>query len=139
MPISDWKQLDPETAYVAMSGQLSREDYREACEVIAGLARETSMIRVAIDKCRVSEGLDSKEAQAVANETAEAMAGAGLERVAFILAHDDPVAGPFAESFTRLGGQAGAFDDLEPALSWLETGSAQDGEEGGRVGAFGTG
>ena len=54
-----------------------------------------------------------------AESAARTFTGAGLMRIAFLLAHDDPVAAPFSKAFARCGGEAKAFDDYGEALAWL--------------------
>jgi len=67
----------------------------------------------------VGAGERREEIPDVAETAARAFREAGLERIAILLADNDPVAAPFQQAFARRGGETEGFDSYERALDWL--------------------
>lgn len=120
MTISNWAYLDDRTMFIALKGCMTGDEHKETARIIAEIAREVPVRQLIVDKSEVGAGERRSEIPGVAQSAAETFYAAGLERIAFLLAHADPVARPFSEAFARLGGEARAFDDYEGAIAWLE-------------------
>ncbi|TGY87607.1 hypothetical protein E5163_14315 [Marinicauda algicola] len=119
MTISNWAYLDTHTMFIALKGCMTGEEHKETARIMAEIARELPVRQLLVDKSDVGNGEREEEIPSVAESAARTFTGAGLMRIAFLLAHDDPVAAPFSKAFARCGGEARAFDDYDEALGWL--------------------
>lgn len=129
MTISNWKHLDRRTAQVSMSGKITGEEYREAADSLAGIAEQTPVRQLVIDKLQVERDGHGAPATASAEDAAETMREGGIDRVAFLEIHPDALADAFKQAFRRRGGEVKTFDSLREAQGWLEvfhSGAAPD-------------
>lgn len=128
MTISNWTHLDRHTVHVAMSGRISRDDYR-AVDTLGNVAQETPVRRLVIDKLQVERDRHEPSAGSLAEDAAEKMRGGGIDRIAFLEAHPNALADAFKQAFQRRGGEVKTFEELKTAQGWLEvfhSGAAPD-------------
>lgn len=134
MTISNWAYLDYRTMFIALKGCMTGDEHKETARIIAEIAREVPVRQLLIDKSDVGAGERRSEIPGVADSAARTFRTAGIQRIAFLLAHADPVAQPFSEAFARLGGEAKGFDSFEDASAWLEVKPATQAEAPQAVG-----
>lgn len=125
MTITNWAYLDHRTMFIGLKGCMTGDEHKETARIIAEIAREVPVRQLLIDKSCVGAGERAEEIPAVASSAARSFFDAGIERIAFLLAHEDPVAEPFSRAFKRLGGQARGFDDADEAADWLNVQAKQ--------------
>ncbi len=126
MTISNWAYLDRHTMFIGLQGCMTGEEHKETARIIAEIARDVAVDKLLIDKSAVGNGERREDIPSVARIAARSIADAGVRKIAFLLAHDDPVAEPFKTEFRKLGGEARGFDDAEAAADWLGVHARED-------------